>query len=167
MHALLSVHSTVFATNWQPFVGSQVSVVHGLPSSHVTAAPGTQAPPAHASPLVHRLPSWQATVLLALLQPPCGSHVSVVHGLPSSQAEGALGVHTPFLHASPVVQELLSVQAAVLLVNLQPRSGSQLSSVHGLPSAHASNCPPTQLPPLHLSNVVHTLPSSQGPVPAT
>ena len=164
VQALLSVQVAVLALNWQPFCASHASSVHKLPSSHTMALPDTQPPFAHASPSVQTVPSLQGSVLLALLQPPLGSQVSVVQGFLSSQLLGALGVHTPFLHVSPVVQLLLSLHGKVLSTKRHPSIASHASSVHGLPSAHLSALPPTQAPLLHASNVVQTLPSSQGRV---
>ncbi len=63
-----------------PSTGSQLSVVHGLPSSQTMAAPPWQLPPLHVSPLVHLLPSWQLAVLLVFLQPIVGSQLSLVQG---------------------------------------------------------------------------------------
>ncbi len=90
--------------------------MHGLPSSQLLGLPGTQAPAAQASPSVQTEPSEQGTVLFTDWQPFLTSHVSVVHGLPSSQLLGALGVQTPPLHASPLVHALLSEQATPLLL---------------------------------------------------
>jgi hypothetical protein len=56
------------------------------------------------------------------------------------------------------------LQGAVLLVWTHPEAGIQASSVHGLPSAQSGAGPPTQVPPLQASCVVHALPSSQGAV---
>lgn len=61
---LLSLHAKVLLTCWQPSVASQESVVQGLPSSQLGAAPGTQDPPAHLSFIVHTLLSLQDRVLL-------------------------------------------------------------------------------------------------------
>jgi len=49
----------------QPVAGLQLSSVHGLSSSQVTAAPPTHAPPEHASPTVQAFPSLQPAVLFA------------------------------------------------------------------------------------------------------
>ena len=43
-----------------PALGSQASVVHGLPSSHGLTAPPMHAPLLHKAPLVQGLPSSQA-----------------------------------------------------------------------------------------------------------
>ena len=96
---------------------------------------------------MHALPSSHGAVLGTLAQPPWGSHVSVVHGLPSSHGLGLSGLHTPAAQVSPVVQALLSSQAAVLGVNVQPVAGLQASSVHGLPSMHVSLSAKPHAPP--------------------
>ena len=54
------------------------------------------APPAHASPLVHALPSSQGRVFGVDLQPVSGSQLSVVHALPSSQL-ASVPPHVPSL----------------------------------------------------------------------
>ena len=94
----------------QPVAGLQESLVHGLPSSQLAATPGTQVPPAQASPMVHALPSVQASVVWACTQPAAGSHVSAVHGLPSSQFAPEPAMHAPFTQLSPNVQALPSEQ---------------------------------------------------------
>jgi hypothetical protein len=67
-----------------------------------------------------------------------GSHPSAVHAFESSQLSGTVpGLQTPFTQASPVVQALLSVHVLVLsgVPIHAPFCGSQLSSVHELPSS--------------------------------
>src|SRR5437667_443496 len=63
----------------------QPSVVHTLPALQFAAAPPTQLPPEHVSPVVQALPSSQGFVLLVWVQPVAGVQPSVVHTLPSSQ----------------------------------------------------------------------------------
>ena len=70
VQALPSLQTATFALCWQPLVGSQLSLVHGLVSSQLTALPAWQAPLLQVSPTVQTLPSLQGTVLLADLQPP-------------------------------------------------------------------------------------------------
>jgi hypothetical protein len=62
-----------------------LSSVQGLPSLQVGAAPPTHLPPAHLSDVVQALPSLQALVLLAKMQPFAVSHESSVQGLLSLQ----------------------------------------------------------------------------------
>src|SRR5215510_1445723 len=131
-------------------------------------APGvlTQAPPWHTS-VVQVSPSSQAAVLLVWTQPPTGSQLSSVQGLPSSQLNAGAPVQTPFWHVSPVVQMLASSQGAVLFVCVQPLAGSQASSVQRLPSLQSGAGPPTHVPATQVSPVVQALPSSQGAVLGT
>src|SRR5579862_7783532 len=73
--------------NTQPSPGEQVSVVHGLLSTHTGGGPPTHTPATHVSLVVQRFPSshdplvravcWQLAPLL---------QVSSVHGLPSAQS---------------------------------------------------------------------------------
>jgi len=165
VHKLLSLQGLVFFTLLQPADLSQLSSVQGFPSSQLALAPGTHAPPPQTSPTVQTLPSSQGAVLLVEVQAPLtGSQFSVVQGFLSSQALGPLGVHTPALQVSPTVQLLLSSQTLALLAWLQPADGSQLSSVHGLPSLQLTGPPAAQTPPAQTSPRVQTLPSSQGKV---
>jgi hypothetical protein len=142
--------------------GAQVSVVQGLVSAQLGGVPPTHVPPAHASPVVHALPSLQGAVLGVLTQPVAGAQVSVVQGLVSAQLGGVPPTHVPPAHASPVVHALPSLQAAELGVCTQPVAGAQVSVVQGLVSAQLGGAPPTHVPPAHASPVVHALPSSQG-----
>ena len=162
VHKLPSVQGAVLLLKTQPILLSQLSSVQGLPSLQATALPGWQAPAAQMSPTVQMLLSSQAAVLLVDVQPPWASQFSVVQGLPSSHGLGFCGLHTPPLQASPLVQLLLSSQVAVLSLNWQPFCVSQLSSVHGLPSLQGSLPGAMQVPPLHTSPRLQTLPSLQG-----
>jgi len=76
----------------------------------------------------------------------------------------AVPAHVPFEHVSFVVQALLSSHEAVLFVCVQPVDVLQPSVVQTLPSSQFGAAPPTHVPPLHVSFVVHALPSSH-PVP--
>ena len=157
-------------------LGSQLSSVHGLPSSQLTIAPDLQAPPLHASPPVQGSSSPQGSALFAWTQPqaspvlPDGSQLSLVHGLASSQAVLAPGRQILPEQLSPMVQTLPSSQAAVLAWLTQPPGlpgslGSpllQLSSVQGLPSLQPRATPGLQALPLQASPTVHGSPSSQG-----
>ena len=84
--------------------------------------------------------------------------------LPSLQLVGPPGAQLPPLQVSPVVQALPSLHGAVLFTCWQPVSPSQLSSVQPFPSSQLIVDPLTQVPPLQVSPVVQTLPSSQGAV---
>jgi hypothetical protein len=61
---LPSSHGEVLLAKTHPLSASQLSVVHGLPSLQVVAAPALQLPLAHPSPLVQALPSLHAAAEL-------------------------------------------------------------------------------------------------------
>ena len=105
-----------------PAPTSHVSSVHPSPSSQFTAV------------------CWQAPVPAL--------HVSVVHAFASSQFTFVPPVQEPPLQASPVVQALPSLQAAVLFAWAHPDAGTQESSVHAFESSQLSAVPPTHDPPL-------------------
>jgi hypothetical protein len=116
---------------------------------------------------VQRLPSLQVTPLSATA-PACWQapvlilQLSAVHGLLSLQTV-LLPTQLPLRQASPVVQALLSLQAAVLLVNTQPDPAEQVSVVQELPSVHDRLPEPTHRPLLlQVSVVVHKLLSLQA-----
>jgi hypothetical protein len=60
------------------------------------------------------------------------------------------------------VQALSSLHGRVLLLLKQPVAGVHPSSVQTLLSLQLGAGPPTQVPPLHASFVVHALPSLHG-----
>src|SRR5262249_20814451 len=76
------------------------------------------------------------------LQPVCGSQLSLVQALLSSQASGAPFTQIPPLQVSapsqalPLLQDMPSVTA--VCTHLLSVVKSQRSSVHGLPSSHVS-----------------------------
>ena len=164
VQTLPSEHTAFVLANTQPVAELQVSAVHGLPSLHVTAAPPAQAPAAHASPLVHALPSEQLLLLFACTQPPPAPHESVVQGLPSSQLIEAPDAQPPPAQASPFVHALLSEHGALLFVFTQPLVGSQASSVHRLPSLQLSSEPGWHAPVAQTSPLVQALLSLHGTV---
>jgi hypothetical protein len=116
-------------------------------------------PPPQVSPVVQAFPSSHGSVLLTKTQPDPGLHESLVHPLLSSQITGAPGWQLPPPQVSPNVQALPSSQALVLFVKTQPELGLQVSVVQPFPSLHTSGVPGWQLPPPHVSPVVHALPS--------
>jgi hypothetical protein len=93
-------------------------------------------------------------------QAPAISQLSAVQGFPSSQLT-APDAQPPPEHASPTVQAFPSEHMAVLLVKEHPVTGSQLSSVHGLPSLQTSGVPAVQVPAWHVSSPLHRLVSAQ------
>jgi hypothetical protein len=111
VHSFPSLQGAVLFEYTQPDPGLQLSVVQGFPSSQFGAGPPTQCPPAHASPIVHALPSLHGAVLFAYTHAPDpGLQLSVVHAFPSVQVFG-VPTQIPPEHASPVVHAFLSLQA--------------------------------------------------------
>ena len=150
------------AACWQPDLPAQLSVVHGLPSSHaLLVAVPAHAPPAHASPVVQVTPSSQLTALFVVVQAPARLQPSSVHGLPSLQAF-AVPVQVPVPQLSFSVQALLSshVTLAGSATDVQPLVLLQESVVHALPSSHETLVL-LQNMFVHLS-VVHALLSLQS-----
>ena len=163
---LSSVWVALLLVCLQPVLLSQLSVVHGLPSSQnaatFTAVPA-QALAAHRSLVVQASPSLQGRVLGVNLQPTAGSQLSDVHRLLSLQV-CALPAQVPLAHLSPAVQALPSSHVAVLGVDEQPVAALQLSVVHELPSLQpvtGSSGVPLHEPPEQVSAVVQALPSVQ------
>jgi hypothetical protein len=163
VHALLSLQALVLARLTQPLPLSQLSSLQGLPSSQPSLAPLWQALAPHTSPLVHTLLSLQVAVFARLTQPFSTSHASSVQRLPSSQPKAVETAQLPSLHVSPKVQALPSSHGALLLAAVQPSTGSQLSSVHGLPSLQKMFPPGEHAPAWQVSPAVQTVPSSQLP----
>src|SRR6185369_12602453 len=137
VQAFASSHGIVLFVKTHPRVGSHESSVHGLPSLQTSGTPGrhppvagsqvsrplqasasahtvavpTQAPAAHVSPLVQRLPSSQVPATGVSTQPAIGSQLSAVQTLLSSQ----FGIGPAW----------------------QPSTGSQVSTpLQKLPSSH-------------------------------
>ena len=169
--ACLQVMPSLPALATQPLMGSQLSTVQGLPSSHSVWLTPLHSPPAQLSPPVQALPSSQLPELASWLQPPCGppkgSQLSLVQTFPSSQLTAPPPAHLPPAHASLTVQALPSVHGVELFAWTQPFLASQASSVQALPSSQPVTLPLRQTPPLQLSPLVHALPSSQVlPTPA-
>ena len=162
VHALPSLHAAVVLACWQALTGSQLSIVHGLPSSQFSGVSATQMPDLHVSLGVQ-------FVLSALQVVPShgvGSNtqlpvvvlqLSVVQLLPSSQVFTAPGWQAPSEHVSPTVHALPSLQASALLLWVQPLTGSHASAVQGFRSSQLSAAPALQIPPRQASPGVHTL----------
>jgi len=145
----------------QPVLGSQLSTVHWLPSSHDCKTP-VHLPRAHVSLLVHTLPSSQAAVLLVNTQPVAVLQLSLVHGLASVHATGLPALHTPSAQMSPAVHfEPSSHALPVSLVVVQPTSAAQLAVIQG-PAPPQRMGVPLHAPPAHRSLWVHALPSLQA-----
>jgi hypothetical protein len=88
VHAFPSSQAIVLLLNTHPVAGSQLSLVHRLPSSQTRGSP-EHAPPEHVSPVVHASRSLHALALFVNTQPVAGSQVSVVQTLLSPQTRGA------------------------------------------------------------------------------
>jgi hypothetical protein len=112
---------------------------------------------------VQALPSLHGAVLGVYTQPVAGLHESSVHGLASLQTR-VTPPQVPALHTSLVVHASPSLQAAELLACTQPVARLQESLVQTFPSLQLGGAPPTHLPALQTSFVVHALPSSQAKV---
>ena len=145
----------------QPVAAAQESTVQILPSSQGSAGPPTQLPPAHLSAVVQASLSSHASALLACWQPRVVSQESSVQTFESLH-EIVVPTHVPLEQWSVPVQALLSLQGFVSsFVDLQPRTGSQVSSVQALPSSHTVAGPGTHALLAHLSPVVQALLSLQ------
>jgi hypothetical protein len=167
--ASLQVVPTDGANTHSP-LAPQLSVVQTLSSLQTVVVP-TQLPEAHASDLVHGLPSLHdVPVRLTFLQPVAVSQLSWVHCLLSSQLRLVPGAQLPLLlHRSDTVQALPSLhESPVRAVFLQPLVVSQLSTVQVLPSSQLTVLPTQLAAALQTSPLVQAEPSEQAvPVKAT
>src|SRR5688572_33418098 len=93
------VPSSAFA-RMHPDAGSQVSTVHGFPSSQSIGAPLVHAPPLQASPAVQASPSSHSSVLSVCVHPLAGSQPSSVQTSSSSQSTGVPPTQSPSAQAS-------------------------------------------------------------------
>ena len=145
----------------QPELGSQRSSVQGLLSLQSVADVSTppHVPPVHTSPVVQAFPSLHELELLAWTQPEAGSQLSSVHALLSSQTTG-IAKHPPAGSHPSAVHALLSLQTMGVCV--QPVAGSHVSAVQALLSLQSTAAPGLQVPPPHVSPLVHAFPSSQA-----
>ncbi len=110
----------------QPFVLSQLSAVHVLPSSQFLAGPPAQAPAAQASAVVQASPSSQAATLLVCVQAaPAASQPSSVQGFLSSQAAGS--------QAGPVSNAVSAASAAATSAASVCATSTPTSAVTSLP----------------------------------
>ncbi len=174
LHELPSSQAMVLLTLLQPLAGKHESVVQTLPSSQFALMAPTHAPPLQVSPVVHKLPSSQLAAMLTCLQPTSEAQLSVVQEFLSSQSACWPPAQVPDWQVAPVTHRPPVEHAPVVGVNTQPPLPSQESMVQASPSLQLSVVP-RQLPPVHLSPLVHGLPSSQAivlfvcvqPVPGT
>ena len=127
---------------WQPFVRSQLSVVHGLLSSQEVMLPGVHAVALQMSFAVHGLPSSHVAALGRCTQPVASTHVSSVQGLSSAHC-ATLPRHLPLLHKSSALHFCPSSQTVPsALLCAQPLAKSQLSLVQTLASSQSTLEPP-------------------------
>ena len=151
-----ALHGETLVVCVQPVGGSQTSSVQGLPSVQSTSVPAVQTPSLQVSPTVHTLPSasqglsWLASSGLQL--PLTGSQMLTVHALPVPPQVTMV----PGLMAQTPVPVDLSQKS----VPLQKLPSSWLAHSPSLMHPHVL-LPPTQVPRLHVSPLVQSLPSSQ------
>jgi hypothetical protein len=118
------------ATCWQPITGSQLSVVHELPSSQLSAAPGVQTPPWQVSaPLQTVLSAHDVPFATVVFWQMPALQTSFVHGFESLQSDWI--VH--------------GMQPAIG-VWLHPVTASHASTVHALLSLQSSAVPVVHAP---------------------
>ena len=171
VHTFPSLQLPLLLRLVQPLPGKQPSSVQGLPSSQAFLLAGTQIPltqvlapwklrPSHAAS-AHTLPS-----LIALwLQPPAGSHLSLVQLSPSSHTVPLPPWHKPPSQKSAPVQGFPSSHAPLALVWVHAPARPQLSVVHAFWSSQLTMLP-EHAPLLQFSPLVQAFPSSQVPVMA-
>jgi hypothetical protein len=114
VHAFESEQDCALGVFTHPTAGSQLSVVHTLPSLQLTGSPAWHDPPEQTSALVHAEPSLHGTVLFENTHPVPGLHESLVQTLPSLQTSELPETQEPSAHLSPEVQALPSEQDAAL-----------------------------------------------------
>ncbi len=164
VQALPSSQGSELSLLVQPVTVLQPSSVQPLPSSQSGGSPPKQSPSEQVSAVVQALPSSQLIDTLTLSQPVGDTQESAVHWSPSSQAGAGPPTQVPAEQLSAVVQASPSSQARVLASLRQPVPGSQLSSVHPLPSSQSTDSPDRQAPAEQVSPAVQALPSSQAAV---
>ena len=164
LQASPSSQGAVLNSTWHaPVEASQVSTVQGFLSSQPVTEPAWQLPFLHASPAVQALPSLHAASLGVAAQAPLtASHLSWVHGLPSSHSLGWPALHAPALQVSATLHASPSLHGPSSGVDLQPWVPTQLSWVQGFWSLQSVLAAPTHRPSLHLSPLVQASLSSQS-----
>jgi len=133
LHTVASAHAVPLATAacWQPTVELHESVVHTLPSSQLSAAPGVHTAAWQVSTPLHALPSEHEVPLATAGFWHCPPlHRSAVHGLPSTQSPFTVQLRQPATGAC-----------------MQPTPGVQVSAVHALPSSQVGGTPGLHTPP--------------------
>ncbi len=159
VHALPSSHASALSANTHPSAGSQLSVVHGLLSLHVTAFGPVQTLPVQMSFVVHALPSEHTDVFGTFTQPVALLQLSSVQTLLSLQ-DLSVPAQAPPWQVSPVVHGLASSHAAVLLACKQPCTLLQVSVVHTLASSQETAVGGVpQTPAVQVAPPCHALPT--------
>jgi hypothetical protein len=147
----LSSHAVFSGRGWftQPRLASQLSAVHSLLSLQSMAAPAAQRPAWQVSSLVHVLLSLQAlpSRTRSETQPavgPLATHVSVVHGLLSSQFGIGPATQAPARQLSVPLHGLASAQLVPSGASVRlhpPLAASHVSMVQGLLSLQLRGVP--------------------------
>jgi hypothetical protein len=151
VHASPSSHvAPLFGSVLQPATMSHELFVQGLVSEQSSAGPPTQRPFWHVSLVVHLLLSEQGVLLATFVRLHicvAGSHVSVVHGLLSSQLT-PMPTHFPATQWSPDVHMLPSSHIVLsgLFTFWQPVMRSHESVVQSLRSSQLTALPGWQFP---------------------
>jgi hypothetical protein len=167
LQALPSEHDVPFVTGVavHPVAALQPSVVHGLPSLHVSGVPAVHVPPWQVSPPLQALPSEhdEPFATAGFWQPAIASQVSLVHGFPSLQLSGVPAAQVPLWHVSAPLQAFPSAHDVPFAtgVAVHPVAGLQPSVVHGFPSLHVGGVPAVQVPLWHVSAPLQASPSEQ------
>jgi hypothetical protein len=175
LQALPSLQSASFwhlqaalSTVQPPAVSLQLSTVHAMPSSQVTALPA-HVPFVHASPLVHTSPSLQdvPSAAAGFEQVPVAESQTpaVWHWSCAEHATGFDPAHPPCWQVSTWVQAFPSSQVVPFAFGglvQKPSSGLQVPAMwHWSCAVHTTGFAPVQSPAWQLSVCVHGLPSSQ------
>jgi len=153
LQTLPSAHEVPFdtLTDWQPAMGLQLSVVHGLPSLQLSGVPDVQVPFWQVSLPLHTVASAHDVLFGSALceQPVMALQASAVQGLPSSQLSGVPGWQTPLTHVSAPLHTVVSAHDVPSNTGLcwHPVSALHVSLVHGLPSSQLGPVPGVQMPP--------------------
>ena len=143
-----------------PVVPSHMPVAHVVVRDEQSFAVPPHDPPEHLSLVVHLLPSSQLALFGAFWQPRVALHVSVVHGLPSSQLSATCAQPVTGSQLS-VVQTLLSSQLFVVSTEHVPLKHEVV--VQTLPSSHAA--PSSFLPYWQVVPLAQTVPAACSQLP--
>lgn len=145
---------------------SELGHVRGMISKKVLTHSGIvvpkHSPSTQVSSSVQASPSSHDPGTGSCSQPLAGSQESSVQALPSSQSTGGPLTQAPPEHTSGSVHSSSSLHGSLLGTCPQPLTGSQVVSVHGLPSSGHSIGAPTQSPSRHMSRSVQASSSSHG-----